>query len=202
MVALWPTAIVLLGSYPAAAVAQEATEQNLTTVQVLGGAYFDSHVGPKVSSFNYAPIDFRIGRWFACPWFDETLFRGNGEVLIDLMAAPVFSDYGSIVTGPSLLLRYNFTQPEQALVPYVQVGAGFVYNDAFRDREQRAIGEGVEFLLQAGIGCRYVLNPHWTLDVEGGFQHISNAGLAGRNLGANDFGFGLGLTYYFSKGCW
>jgi Lipid A 3-O-deacylase (PagL) len=44
------------------------------------------------------------------------------------------------------------------------------------------------------------LVPNASLDVEGGVQHISNGGLAGRNLGVNAFGGALGFTYYFPAG--
>jgi opacity protein-like surface antigen len=118
-----------------------------------------------------------------------------------LLAAPVASDYGHIVTGPSLLLRYNYVQPGCRLNPYTQVGAGVVYTDAYRDQSQAAIGESVEFLLQGGVGCRYVLSPHWSADIEGEYQHISNGRLASRNLGVNNVGLSIGLTYYFPAGC-
>ncbi len=45
-----------------------------------------------------------------------------------------------------------------------------------------------------------MITPDLSLDIEGGLQHISNAGLANRNLGVNAFGGSIGLTYYFPWG--
>jgi len=47
------------------------------------------------------------------------------------------------------------------------------------------------------IGLKCFVAPNLSLDVEGGFQHISNAGLARRNHGVNALGAQVGLTYYF-----
>jgi hypothetical protein len=157
-------------------------------------------MGAKIPSFNYAPIDLRLGLLAAEPFLDGTLLRGHPEVLLDLMAAPVVTHYGHFVGGTSLLFRYNYIPADWCVIPYWQGGVGLAYTDANRDQNQRAIGQSVEFLLQAGAGFRYVLSENWTLEIEGGFQHISNANLAGRNAGTNDLGAAIGLTYYFRSG--
>jgi hypothetical protein len=177
-----------------------ACPADLFTVQILGGAYIKSGAGAHVAPFDYAPIDLRLGWMPNTPWGDGTCLRGYWEGILDLMGAPVWTHYGNVVTGASLLLRYNYVQPDCRLVPYIQAGGGLVYSDAYRSHDQRTIGQAVEFLLPAAVGCRYILNPHWTLDAEAGFQHISNANLAGRNAGTNDVGVSLGLTYYFPCG--
>jgi opacity protein-like surface antigen len=101
------------------------------------------------------------------------------------------------VTGPAALLRYNFVQPEARLIPYVQGGAGIAWNDAYRNQHQIAIGEAVEFTLQAGVGVHYLLSKNWAVGAEADFYHISNAGLARRNAGINAVGGSVGVTYYF-----
>ena len=45
--------------------------------------------------------------------------------------------------------------------------------------------------------ARYVLARHWSLDLEYRYQHISNANLAGHNLGINAHGPVLGISYFF-----
>ncbi len=52
--------------------------------------------------------------------------------------------------------------------PYSQVGAGFVLNDAYRDKSQKAIGAFFEFYLHAEVGVKYFISQNWSLDLEGG----------------------------------
>ena len=42
-----------------------------------------------------------------------------------------------------------------------------------------------------------MITDNLSLDVEGGFQHISNAGLSTHNGGINCLGAAIGLTYFF-----
>jgi hypothetical protein len=105
-----------------------------------------------------------------------------------LTTAPVFDGFGSIVIGPTALLRYNFVQPDWRLVPYLPAGGGFPYNDSYRDKTQRASGQGEEFYLQTTAGLHFLLTVHCALDVEGGYIHISNAGTNPRNGGINALG--------------
>lgn len=169
------------------------------TLQVLGGAYFSPvHIGPRTQPrFNLAPIDVRLGCMLYDPAPDHSVWRGTVEAIVGLTAAPVIKGFGDIVLGPSALLRGNFVQPDWKVVPYLQGGAGLVYTDAYRDPTQRAIGQAGEFYLTASVGLHTLLNPHLSLDVEGGYLHISNADMASRNGGVNALGGSLGMTYYF-----
>jgi hypothetical protein len=42
------------------------------------------------------------------------------------------------------------------------------------------------------------LRPHWSLDAEAMFHHISNAVMASKNDGINAFVGFIGLTYFFN----
>jgi hypothetical protein len=64
---------------------------------------------------------------------------------------------------------------------------------------QELIGQEFEFLLRAELGLRCWLTESLSFDVEGGFQHISNAGIAVRNGGINNLGFSVGFTYSFGR---
>jgi lipid A 3-O-deacylase len=179
----------------------EAFAKHRGTLQVAGGAYFSPvGVGPRVQpKFDFAPIDVRLGCMLYSPCPDNCCLRGNVEALLELTTAPVTDGFGSIVIGPTLLLRYNFVQPDWRVVPYLQGGGGFIYNDGYRDKTQRALGQAGEFYLQATGGFHFLLNPHWSFDIEGGYIHISNAGTNERNGGINALGGSLGLTYFFCK---
>jgi hypothetical protein len=169
------------------------------SLEVLGGAYFSPvGIGPKTQPrFDFAPIDVRLGCMLYSPCPQDCWLRGNVEALLQLTTAPIFFGFGDIIVGPTVLLRYNFVQPNCRLAPYLQVGGGFIYNDAYRDHSQRALGQAGEFYLQATGGLHLLLNPHWGINLEGGYLHISNAGTNDRNGGINALGGSLGLTYFF-----
>ena len=163
---------------------------------VSGPLFFPVGLGPDDESFRTFPIDLRLGWWMTPPRGPGWL-RGRFEGMLELSAAPVFEGAGSIVVGPSLLWRYNFVQPGARLVPYFQIGAGVVYNDAYQDRTQQAIGRAVEFSLQASVGTRFFLSSRVSLDAELQYHHISNAGLARRNQGVNALGGLIGFSYFW-----
>ena len=164
--------------------------------EVNGGCYFSQPgVGPRTPTFDFAPINLRLGVSLNDPCFPGYL-RGNFQGLLEFTTAPVVSGFGDIVVGPGALLRYSWVQPNSRFVPYFQGGAGFAYNNAFEDRSQRAIGQAIEFTLKAAVGCHYFLSDHCSLDAEAGYIHISNADLASRNLGINAVGGSVGFTLY------
>jgi hypothetical protein len=111
--------------------------------------------------------------------------------------AAVLRGPGNIVVGPSALVRRNFAEEGSPQTIYVQAGAGIVYNDAYRDPYQRAIGQADEFYLSVAVGYRYALSCQWAFEAELGFVHISNADLAPRNGGINALGASVGLVYSF-----
>lgn len=172
----------------------EPTCRDQWTLQVLSGANFaPCGIGPKTPTFDFLTEQIRLG-WMCTEPQGPGMFRGNFETLLELDVSPIVDGFGSIVVGPSLMMRYNFVQPGWDLVPYVQGAAGVSYNDAFRDQSQRAIGEAFEFLLQAGVGAHYRVAERWSVDAEGEFFHISNGRLASRNAGINAFGASVGVT--------
>jgi hypothetical protein len=102
--------------------------------------------------------------------------------------------------GFTLLARYNVLLSNPKWAPYIQIGAGVIVNDAYKDMSQSEIGQSVEFTPQGSIGLRYFIGRQWTLDVKAMFHHVSNAGLSdGRNGGINAVGGFVGVTYFFDK---
>jgi hypothetical protein len=170
-----------------------------TSTQVLGGAYFSAAIGPRIPFFNYVPLSVRSGMMLTSPE-DHWWGRSNCECLVDLTGALITSKYGNWFAGPTFFLRANWLEFGSTFVPYTQVGAGGVINDAYKEPNQHAIGEAFEFYLHWEWGVRCFVAPNLSLDVEGGLQHISNGGLASRNYGMNAFGAAVGLTYFFPWG--
>jgi opacity protein-like surface antigen len=113
------------------------------------------------------------------------------------LSGPVFDGFGDWLVGPAVWIRYNFVQPGWRVVPYLQGGLGLIFSDAYQDKSQDAIGTNPEFSVQAAIGARFLLDEHWSLDLEAGYEHISNADIAKRNDGVNALGASAGFTYFF-----
>lgn len=170
-------------------------------LQVMGGYYRMSSLGPSGPQFDYAPFAVRVGIMASDVQFDDHWFRGCGELLLEVNGSAALGEFGTYLTGPNLILRYNFVQPDWLIIPYLQCGAGFVFTDAHQTpaSRQHLIGQAFEFLLRAEVGARWMLTECVSVDAEVGYQHISNAALAERNGGVNNLGFALGFTYFFGR---
>jgi lipid A 3-O-deacylase len=174
-----------------------AYDKNRLSLQiVLGSLYAPCGIGPEIPHLAYAQANLRLGWMMSNP--SQWLFfpRGNLESIVEFSNSIVYNGFGHYFGGISALIRYNMVQPAWRLFPYLQIGGGVVYTDAYKDRSQRAVGQAIEFLPQAGLGVRYQINPTWSIDAEVIFHHISNAGLAHRNIGVNATGGVVGCTFY------
>jgi lipid A 3-O-deacylase len=170
------------------------------TFQTLVGSSSKAGVGAHGPAFDYTPFAFRFGYILDTPCGEDYL-RGCVEVLVEANYSHIIRPYGTYFTGPNVITRYNFVQSECAIVPYIQCGAGFLFNDVWKtpSAQQALVGENLEFLLRAEVGFRYMITDCFSLDVEGGFQHISNAGLALHNGGINNVGGSVGFTYFYGR---
>lgn len=174
-------------------------EDRITLGMASGALFSPIGVGPDHDTHNYQMTNVRLGWMLNTPNPDGGFFAGNWEAIIELSGNYVFDGFGSYMVGPTALVRYNFVQPGWKVVPYVQGGAGILLNDGYRDRNQQAIGQFVQFSPQASAGARILINDDWSVDVEGIFHHVSNANMASRNLGTNALGGMIGFTYFFNN---
>jgi hypothetical protein len=147
----------------------------------------------------YVQTNLRFGWMLSTPSDDEWILRGNFEALFEATYSRITEGFGNYMYGVTALIRYNFVRPEAKLVPYFQIGAGVVHTDAHKDLTQKLIGQSIEFTPQGSIGLRCLLAKNWSFDAEFMYHHISNAGLADRNIGVNSFGGVVGFTYLFDK---
>jgi hypothetical protein len=172
-------------------------------VQFLGGELFSPtrHLGPTddLPRINLASGDLRVGVMIDGLCCEHGPCRGATEVILELSGDGVVRGPGNVVGGASLLLRYNFVQPNCRFVPYLQGGGGILFNDIYKDHTQNAIGQVQEFGLEAAVGFHYLVHPNWSIDLEADYLHISNAGMSRRNAGLNAVGAMVGVTYYFHK---
>ena len=162
----------------------------------LGAFWGFSPDGSERDTINYMLSTYRLGVMLNDPAGDGW-YRGNFQFMVEGFYGSVFEGPGDSLAGGSLILRYNFVQPESRWFPYVQIGAGGLWNDIHEDREQVLIGSEFEFILQASIGLRYQISPKWGIAVEGGYRHISNADTDDRNRGLDSLGGLVGLVYSF-----
>ncbi len=150
-------------------------------------------------AFGYAQTNLRLGWMIDSPSQSNSFWRGNWEFIGELTNSIIYKGFGNYIGGVTALLQYNFVQPGWNFVPYVSGGVGMVYTDAYRDKDQQAIGQAVEFTPQCSLGFCYLINRNWSLDAEAMFHHISNAGMAERNTSINAVGGFVGVTYFFDK---
>jgi hypothetical protein len=174
------------------------------SVEFMSGYFPKADVGPHFEPRrnpheDYLPQAFRVGLMCNDPHPDWGVLGGVGEMLLEYQYSPIVRTFGDYFTGPSAILRYNAVWPDCAFIPYSQIGAGFVLTDAWKQPEQHIIGQEFEFLLRAEAGVHILLSDSCSLNIEGGFQHISNADMAKRNDGLNSFGGAVGITWYFGR---
>lgn len=161
-------------------------------VQMLGGAYSD--IGN--ARYSWGQSSLRLGHIWDCECFSHC--PGAFEGLIDLNGGYAFdNDFGNFFTGMGLLCRYNLSTPGSRLVPYIQAGVGFQYNDAYQDLNQSYLGSRMALTAQGQLGLRIFLAKCISLDLEGGYQHISDMNMSNRNDGINAIGGMGGLTLFF-----
>ncbi len=168
------------------------------SLQVLTGPMCSSSlVGPEIPDLDYWQTNVRLGRMLSSPDRDGRVLDGNAELLLEITNSLVMEGFGDYIGGVAAIVRYNLTGCGTRFVPYVQAGLGVVYADAYKDETQTAVGQAINLSPQAGIGFRYLLGGHWSIDAEGRYEHISNAGMDDRNDGVNAFGGFVGLTYFW-----
>lgn len=167
-----------------------------------GVLFAPTFIGPSTEHVSYEQTNFRVGWLLNTPSDSEgiaSVFRGSWEAIGELSISGVFSGFGNVMGGANALIRYNFVQPDWCVVPYLQMGVGILGNDLYEDKTQNAIGQGFEFVSQGAVGLRFIVDKNWTIDLEGQYEHISNADTSYRNLGLNAAGGSLGFSYYFDK---
>jgi hypothetical protein len=170
------------------------------SLQLVTGSLFSTKLfNGHEHTLDYWQTNLRLGCALNQPGPANSIFRGNFEVLLEVTGSYIYEGSGDYMAGITALLRYNFVQPDARFLPYVQAGAGIVFNDIYKDQSHDAVGQAIEFTPQASLGFRYLIHPKWSLNAEVMFHHISNANLSDRNDGINALGGFIGVTYFFDS---
>lgn len=164
----------------------------------IGGGFFvsENYFDVYRPQMNDVDATARFG-WMLTDPKGPSILRGNFEALVELFGGGFVRGPADMLAGASVLLRYNYVQPNARFVPYVQVGLGGAYSDASKEYPQRELGAPVSFNLQAGFGARYLCTDKVSIFLEVDYRHLSNASLADRNVGLNSGGFWSGLGFMF-----
>lgn len=202
--------LVFLSSLPGAYAAAEQpvptsmtqeTESNFSRgakefQNVTGAFFFFDTTQNNRPAIDFAINSTRFGIMLNDPWQLGPL-SGNAEVLGELFGGGIFDGPGDVMTGATLIFRYNFVQPQSRVIPYLQIGAGGVYTNIGERESRGLISLPVEFNLQGIGGTRIMLGDRWSLVIEGGYRHISNAEIKKPNFGIDSVGGNLGFGFFF-----
>ena len=140
-------------------------------------------IGTVVRAFWLLP---QIGYTFAeVPW-------GSFQVYLVPQGAFIITPRKTYLVGLATIVRHTFYLSRR-FMPYIDGGAGFLNTNL----RTRALGESIEFDPQFGAGFYLHLTERVSLNAGYRFHHISNAGLANRNLGINSHFPYAGLSFFF-----
>ena len=162
---------------------------------ISGGYGFALPVGgtdaPEMEDIEFVYVTPRWGIGITDPLGGRSWYRGNFELLLEgtflYMLEPKRGIAGGIAPG----LRYNFLTNTR-FIPFFFAGVGFIALDADLARQS----DGLNFILQSGVGLHYFISQSTALTGEWRFHHISNASIHDRNAGINSSLFMLGLTFF------
>ena len=163
---------------------------------VTGAYFYFTTTQNDRPSVDFALNSTRFGLMLNDPW-EMGLLSGNFEVMGEVFGGGIFQGPGNVMTGATLIFRYNFVQPQARIIPYLQIGAGGVYTDIGERESRGLISLPVEFNLQGTGGARLMLNDRWSLVLEGVYRHISNAEIKKPNYGIDSVGGNLGFGFFF-----
>lgn len=163
---------------------------------VAGLFYFFDRGDNDGPSIDLAVDSLRLGVMLSNP-HGSGFFAGNYELLGEVFGGGIFQGPGSVEAGGTLFIRYNFIQPKTRVIPYMQIGAGGIYTDISERESRGLVSLPVEFNLQGTGGLRFMITDKWSLVLEAGYRHISNATIKLPNRGVDSVGGDVGFGFFF-----
>lgn len=147
--------------------------------------------GPELEDIQFVYATPRWGIGISDPLGGRSWYRGNFEFLLEGTFLYMFEPKSGIAGGIAPGLRYNFLTNTR-FIPFFFAGVGFIALDADLARQS----DGLNFIVQSGVGLHYFMSQRTALTGEWRFHHISNASIHDRNAGINSSLFMLGLTFF------
>jgi hypothetical protein len=146
---------------------------------------------PGMEDIQFVYTTPRWGIGLTDPLGERSWYRGSFELLLEGTFLYMFEPKSGIAGGIAPGLRYNFLTGTR-FIPFFHAGVGFIALDADLPRQS----DGLNFILQSGVGLHYFISQSTALTGEWRFHHISNASIHERNAGINSSLFMLGLTLF------
>jgi lipid A 3-O-deacylase len=146
---------------------------------------------PEMEDIQFVYATPRWGIGITDPLGGRSWYRGNFELVLEGTFLYMFEPKSGIAGGIAPGLRYNFLTNTR-LIPFLHAGVGFIALNADLSRQS----DGLNFILQSGLGLHYFISQSTALTGEWRFHHISNASIHDRNAGINSSLFMLGLTFF------
>jgi hypothetical protein len=160
----------------------------------------EAGISPGMATFgsrqahDFALASFTYGRVLGPVIGEGHWYRGNVEARFQWWGGGQYSPSSEYVIGFTPHLRYDFTTGTR-LVPFLDGGAGVTATSI----GPPDMSGTFEFNLQVNGGAYWFLCDHLALTAEGGYMHMSCAGINHPNLGANNVSFMIGLTWFFGS---
>ena len=146
---------------------------------------------PEMEDIEFVYVTPRWGIGITDPLGGRSWYRGNFELLVEGTFLYMLEPKRGIAGGLAPGLRYNFLTGTR-VIPFLHAGIGFIALDADLSRQS----DGLNFILQSGLGLHYFITQRTALTGEWRFHHISNASIHDRNAGINSSLFMLGVTFF------
>jgi lipid A 3-O-deacylase len=146
---------------------------------------------PEMEDIQFVYATPRWGIGISDPLGGRSWYRGNFELLLEGTFLYMFEPKIGIAGGIAPGFRYNFLTGTR-FIPFFHAGIGFIALDADLGRQS----DGLNFILQSGVGLHYFTSQSTALTGEWRFHHISNASIHDRNAGINSSLFMLGLSFF------
>ena len=160
---------------------------------VIGGYGFSiSRNGSDTKSSEYGAVGASLAIGITDPLWGDAWYRANIDVIAEATLLVGTQPEKGLAGGGSVLLRWNWLRYRR-IVPFLSVGAGMVDLD-FNLQSQR---DGLNFLVQGGLGTYIFLTKSYALNAEWRYQHISNLNLRLPNKGIDASVFFIGSTFFF-----
>ena len=147
--------------------------------------------GPELEDIQFVYATPRWGIGISDPLGGRSWYRGNFEFLLEGTFLYMFEPKSGIAGGIAPGLRYNFLT-DTRFIPFFFAGVGFIALDADLARQS----DGLNFILQSGVGLHYFISEQTALTGEWRFHHISNARIHDKIAGINSSLFMLGVTFF------
>jgi opacity protein-like surface antigen len=141
---------------------------------------------------NLALASLAYGRMLGPVRGEDSWYRGNWELRLELFGGSQFSPSSYYIVGLTPHLRYDFATGTR-WIPFVDVGAGATVTGIGNPD----LSSTFEFNIQGGAGLHWLVSRNWAVTAEVRYFHVSDAEMTSPNNGVNGVMGLVGITRFF-----